>query len=96
MSLALQYLMNGSVFRASYEIYTAAMGAWWIVMLHIFFIGIVGFESRSESVTAGYALIVTLLLKRYSHLPVWSDYIIYTIIVFSIAVLLYQIFRGDR
>jgi len=96
MTIPMQYLLNGSIFTAGYMVYTEAMGLWWIVLLHVFFIGVVGYTSRDEAVTAGYTLITSVLLKRFSHLPVWSDYIIYTIIVFSIAALLYWIVRGDR
>lgn len=96
VSLAMEYMMNGSVFTAVYLVYTTVMGLWWIVILHLFFIGVVGYFSKDESITAAYSLITTLLLQRFSHLPVWADYITSTIIIISIAILLYNLVRGDK
>jgi len=91
---AIELLTNGSMFGAVQTVYNGAMGGWWIIILHVLFITVVSFTTKSTASTAVYSMVTSAGLISLGLLPIYGQYICYTIIVFSFAGVLYEVFGG--
>ena len=86
---AINWLLNNqSIFRSSYELYTAATGSWWILALYIMTIFLIYMVSKSNGAVAAFGLLGVAVLGVYMEAQVL--HIVYAIIVLGLAMLIYK------
>lgn len=93
----MEYLQNASYMDAISKVYTnAGLGSWWIIILFVFTLIMVGLGTRDEGVVGWVTLVGSALLISYGELPVAIHPVLYFFAVFGLAIGLWKTFsKGD-
>jgi len=91
-TLAWEQLANGSIFKAVNTAYSAAIGAYWIIMLFIFTLIVTYVKTQNGFTVAAMGIMGSILMLVW--LPPYSHVTIYTILVLSLATAIYKVWSS--